>query len=157
MLRRMNSYVAATVEFGLWLGFLGLIVTVGLQVLARTLFKVPLIWTPDLAQLLFSWLIFVGAALALRRNAHYSVDMLPPSWRTINLPLALLGIVVAGFVVYLMVVNGYALVALRKSGTIQSLGISRMWLFLPIPVSGVLMALFSLEALLDMLKARSAQ
>ncbi|MGV8937396.1 MAG: TRAP transporter small permease [Allorhizobium sp.] len=157
MLRRFNTHVAAVVEFGLWLGFLAMILTVGLQVLARTILKLPLIWTPDLAQLLFSWLIFVGAALALRRNAHYTVDMLPPSWRGLNVPLAFFGMIVTAFVVYLLVVNGYALVALRKSGTLQSLGISRMWLFLPIPVSGVLMALFAFEMLLDMLTGKAAR
>lgn len=157
MLRRFNMLVAATVEFGLWLGFLGLIVTVGLQVLARTILKLPLIWTPDVAQLLFSWLIFVGAALALRRNAHYTVDMLPPSWRALNAPLAILGLMVTALVVYLLVVNGYVLVSLRKSGTIQSLGISRMWQFLPIPVSGVLMALFAAETLLDMLTGKTGR
>ncbi|MBP0616136.1 TRAP transporter small permease [Jiella mangrovi] len=157
MLRRFNAMVAKVVEFGLWLGFTALILTVGLQVLARTILKIPLIWTPDLAQLLFSWLIFVGAAIALRRNAHYNVDMLPPSWTRLDAPLALVGFLVAAGVIYLLTVNGTVLAQLRMSGTIQSLGISRGWIFASIPVSGVLMALFSIEALVEMLKGMAGK
>ncbi len=33
----------------------------------------------------------------------------------------------------------------RARGEIQSLGISRLWLYLPIPAGGLLMALFLIE------------
>lgn len=36
----------------------------------------PLIWSVDLAQLLFIWVCFVGAARAMRKRVHLGVDFL---------------------------------------------------------------------------------
>lgn len=36
----------------------------------------PLIWSVDLAQLLFIWLCFIGASRAMRQRLHLGVDFL---------------------------------------------------------------------------------
>src|SRR5262249_24452877 len=45
-------------------------------VIARYVFLGPLIWSDDLASLLFMWLIMLGAVLALRRGAHMRLTVL---------------------------------------------------------------------------------
>lgn len=148
MLNRLSDAVIRITEIGLWLGFLCLTITVGLQVVARNLFKLPLIWTLDLAQLLFSWLIFVGAAVAFRKGMHYTVDVLPESWTRLRAALDLVSFAAAAIVIYVLVVHGWTLTQIRYSGTVQSLGISRAWMFAPIPLSGLLMLLFLIESAL---------
>ena len=145
MLSRICSGVAWLTEALLAAGFAALILTVGLQVLARNVLKIPIIWTGDVAQLLFGWLIFLGAACAYRRGAHYTVDLLPEAWDAGRRMLDLLGFALALVVIHVLIVHGWTLAEIRRSGTVQSLGISRFWMFLPIPVSGALMALFWLE------------
>src|SRR5215831_7601868 len=49
-------------------------------VVARYVFQRPLIWSDDLASLLFIWLIMLGAVIALRRGAHMRLTVL------LNLP-----------------------------------------------------------------------
>jgi len=45
-------------------------------VVARYVFQRPLIWSDDLASLLFIWLIMLGAVIALRRGAHMRLTLL---------------------------------------------------------------------------------
>ncbi len=125
--------------------FFGLIGAVALQVIARNILSLPMLWTSDVAQLLFSWLIFVGAAIGLRQGAHYFVDLWPAGDSPARRAISWFGILVSVVVVFILVSNGWALSMARARGEIQSIGISRMWLYLPIPVSGVMMALFLVE------------
>lgn len=55
-----------------------LAVIVGLVFVASVMrfFDRPLIWSIDLAQLLFIWLCFIGATRAMRERAHLGVDLL---------------------------------------------------------------------------------
>lgn len=125
--------------------FLGLILAVAAQVIARNVLQVPLLWTSDVAQLLFSWLIFIGAAIGLRQGAHYFVDILPAGNGALQRAVTWFGILASAAVVYILVTNGWALTMARARGEIQSIGISRLWLYLPIPLSGAMMALFLAE------------
>ncbi len=56
-------------------------------VAARYVFHTPLIWSDELASILFLWLAMFGAAVALQRGGHmrlsYLVDRLPPAGRAI--------------------------------------------------------------------------
>lgn len=148
MMTRICDIAAKMCETFLWIGFTCLIVTVGLQVLTRNVLHYPMIWTGDVAQLLFAWLIFIGAALGLRRGVHYTVEVLPMDNPVLRIGTFWIGFVASLGVVYLMVWHGWTLANIRASGTVQSLGISRFWMFAPFPVSGLLMLLFMLEAAL---------
>ena len=62
-----------------WLMALALAVMVVLvfgNVVLRYAFNSGLAWAEEVARLMFVWLIFLGAILALRHNAHIGVEML---------------------------------------------------------------------------------
>ena len=54
-------------------------------VVSRFVFDRPLVWSDELASLLFLWLAMIGAAIALSRGAHMRLStvtaMLSPAWR----------------------------------------------------------------------------
>ena len=54
-------------------------------VTARFVFDNPLVWSDEIASLLFLWLAMLGAAIALRRGVHMRLTtvtaMLSPAWR----------------------------------------------------------------------------
>ena len=54
-------------------------------VVARFVLDDPLVWSDEVASLLFLWLAMIGAAIALRRGAHMRLStvtaMLSPAWR----------------------------------------------------------------------------
>lgn len=148
MLTRISDLAARLCETLLWIGFASLIATVGLQVLTRNVLHYPMLWTGDIAQLLFAWLIFVGAALGLRRGVHYTVEVLPLHRPFIRISTLWIGFAATLGVIYLLVWHGWTLTMTRASGTVQSLGISRFWMFVPFPISGALMLLFMIDAAL---------
>ena len=152
MLSRFCDGVVRLVEAVMAAAFAVLIATVALQVLARNLLHEPMIWTGDLAQLLFTWLIFIGAAVGLRKGAHYTVDLLPQHHAWLNQALDWISIVAGLIIVYLLVIQGWTLAMLRSTGSIQSLNLSHFWTFIPMPISGVLMLLF----LVEMMASRKA-
>lgn len=136
--------------------FFGLICAVALQVIARNILQIPILWTSDVAQLLFSWLIFVGAAIGFRQGAHYFVDILPATDNAFRRGVTWFGIAASVVVIFILVTNGWALTMARARGEIQSIGISRLWLYVPIPVSGVVMALFLVEIALKQWRGETA-
>lgn len=150
MFQRFCDLITRIADAALAAGFFALIVTVSYQVLGRTLFGIPAIWTLDLAQLLFTWLIFIGAAVALRRNMHYVVDVLPEHWVQVSRALAVLSILAAILIVYVLVVAGGNLASLRATAVSPSLRISMFWTFLAFPASGLLMALYVIEQILTL-------
>jgi TRAP-type C4-dicarboxylate transport system permease small subunit len=156
MLHRFCDRVAFVMRGLMWIAFAALIGTVALQVLARDLLQAPMIWTGDMAQLLFAWLIFVGAAVGLREGAHYVVDLLPrdrPAVQTATDAISL----AAGFLVaFILLRFGWELASIRSTGSIQSLGISGFWMFLPLPVSGAVMILFLVDMAAGSFSRRTA-
>ena len=62
-----------------------LLLVVGAQIFARYVLNHSLFWSEELARYLFIYLVFLGAAIALRRDGHiqvsFFVDRLPPGVR----------------------------------------------------------------------------
>lgn len=124
-----------------------MIVSVALQVLSRNTGALQMIWTSDLAKLLFVWLTFLGAAVGLRMGVHYQVDLIPENSKWLNMAVNLIS-VLAGFAVAgLLVYYGWQLARIRGTAPVQSLGLSWFWVYLAMPVSGAMMLVFLVEML----------
>jgi len=54
-----------------------LIAVVFLQVLARFIFHWEVLWTLEAAIFCFVWTIMLGSSIAVRRGAHYTIDVFP--------------------------------------------------------------------------------
>lgn len=63
-------------EFFLGMVILAVITALVFVAAVMRFFGQPLIWSVDMAQLLFIWLCFIGATKALRERAHLGVDLL---------------------------------------------------------------------------------
>jgi TRAP-type C4-dicarboxylate transport system permease small subunit len=87
--------------------FAGILIVVTAQVASRYVFRDPLDWTEELARYLFTWMIFIGAALAVKEATHIRVrvldELLPPRWAK-YLRLGQLGVAVV-FLAYAVVVG----------------------------------------------------
>jgi TRAP-type C4-dicarboxylate transport system permease small subunit len=117
-----------------------IVVLVFIAALGRT-FGYPLIWSIDVAQLLFIWVCFLGANRAMRLKAHIGVDLfvrkLPrtPRW-LVEIALALLAL---AFLVALAV-SGYRLTVLNWQRVYGDSGISYAWVTAAVPVGAALLA-----------------
>jgi TRAP-type C4-dicarboxylate transport system permease small subunit len=117
----------------------------------------PIVWSVDLAQLLFIWVCMFGADAALKNKAHVGVDMLVRLFparlqRAVSLVTHLLCLAFLSFLVYW----GAALCGQNYLRSYSTLGVSYSFGTLAVPVVSVLMILSVLEQLFDLLAGRDA-
>ena len=124
-----------------------LVVVVFIQVFNRFVLQTPLAWSEDLAMLLFQWVVFVGAALGVKRMRHFGIELVvrqfSEHWRhRIELVAPLVMLVVA----VVMIFQGYAILTLNINRTFATMDLSYTWAFLPIPVGGLLIIIYLIQA-----------
>ncbi|MEO0691728.1 MAG: TRAP transporter small permease subunit [Pseudomonadota bacterium] len=141
---RINDIADTAVSWLMAMAFAALIGVVALQVLARNVFSMPVIWTLDVAQLLFAWCIFLGAGVAFRRGAHYIVDLWPAHGPLSYIPV-MVSFAASVTVVWVLIWNGIDMAEIMSRRTSQTLDISLGWYFTPIPICGVLIGMALLE------------
>lgn len=121
-------------------------------------FDHPLIWSVDLAQLLFIWISFIGANQALRKRVHIGMDLLvrplPIRMRqVVEIALALLTL---AFLLY-MVLLGYRLTTLNLERVYGDSGISYAFVTSAVPIGCLMLAITLAGHLLALLRAWRAQ
>jgi TRAP-type C4-dicarboxylate transport system permease small subunit len=132
----------------LLVGVVLLAAIVGLVFIAAVMrfFGTPLFWSVDLAQLLFSWLCFLGANRALRQRVHLGIDLLIQTLdhrKRLCLEL-LLGLLVVVFLAVLAV-EGVKLTLLNKERLFGDSGIPYAFVTIAVPV-GCLFLVFTVIA-----------
>ena len=102
----------------------------------------PLIWSVDLAQMLFIWLCFLGATRAMRERVHLGVDFLVRLFpfaarRLIESAMALL------FIAFLMILTfeGYKLTMLNWQRVYGDSGLSYAWVTISVPIGSILLSI----------------
>jgi TRAP-type C4-dicarboxylate transport system permease small subunit len=95
----------------------------------------PLVWSVDMAQLLFIWLCFLGASRAMREKSHLGMEMLvkhigyrPQLW--LELICSAIVLVFLG----VLVVEGVKLTLLNSERTFGDSGLSYAWVTAAVPV-----------------------
>lgn len=140
--------------------FVALLVTVIWGVLTRYLLGDQARWTEELARFLLVWVSFLGAALAYAGQQHLGIDLLVArfdSW-TRRLAECVVHGIVALFALGVMGFGGFELVRERfASGQLlPSLGVSKAWQYLVVPLSGVMIGLLALLHLIETARGREA-
>jgi TRAP-type transport system small permease protein len=115
----------------------------------------PIIWSVDMAQLLFIWLCFLGAAKALRAKAHLGVDLfvrLLPQKNRLALEL-LLAFVCLVFLT-LLFFEGIDLTLLNRERLFGDSGLSYAYVTIAVPAGSVLLSLAILNNMVGAWKKR---
>jgi TRAP-type C4-dicarboxylate transport system permease small subunit len=102
--------------------------------------KHPLNWAQDVSLLLFAWVVFLGADLALRKADFVRVDMLVSHFpakvqKFLYYFMSLLAIAFLG----ILVVYGFPLSIDNAKRLFQTLGISYSWATVSAPVGSILL------------------
>jgi TRAP-type C4-dicarboxylate transport system permease small subunit len=132
-----------------------LVVDVFLGVFSRYVLQATFQWYDEVARLCFVWMVFLGAASAVRRGAHFRlhllIDRLGPRLRRANdLVVGLLVVVFGG----VLVAGGLAMWPVARQQVSDSLELSMGWFYGALPVGGALMILFSLPQLWRLARGR---
>jgi TRAP-type C4-dicarboxylate transport system permease small subunit len=123
-----------------------LTVIVSLQVFNRFVLKTPLAWSEDLAMLLFQWVVFLGAALGVKRMRHFGIELVVRKfpertrhWIELATPA------VMAVVALVMIVQGWTILGFNRTRTFPTMDLTYTWAFLPIPLAGVLILVYLVQ------------
>lgn len=149
----MMRYLDKSLAIFLSILMVVLVISVSWQVLSRYLLSVPASWTEELARFLLIWISMLGAAYAYRMGSHIGFDYLVS--RTTGQKARRLNqfshLVCLVFAVAVLVIGGGALMQmtweLRQYSAAMGLPIAVVYSV--IPLSGILIAIFSLVEIVD--------
>jgi len=136
-----------------------MVVDVTWQVASRYLLQAPSSFTEELAGFLLIWIGLLGAAYGFRTRAHLGIDLLVSrlggGWRRVADVLSHLLVLL--FALTTLVGGGIRLVqlAFRLEQISAAMGVRMGFVYLALPLSGLLVILFSAEAMWRGAKAES--
>ena len=135
MLKRL-----AQLEFAIAALLLGIIVVLVFLAAIMRFFGYPLIWSVDMAQLLFIWLCFFGATRAMRQKGHIGIDLLVRHLGHRNqLALEMLLSVVILIFLAILAYEGIQLTLLNSQRQFGDSGLSYAWVTSAVPAGCVML------------------
>ncbi len=137
------------------IGIILMTIVIGWQVFGRYVLNASPAWSEQLALVLMVWVVMFAAAAGVREGFHIRIeivaDALPPRIRKL---FRLLALAIVGCCGLTLAIWGGQLVAAVWHHVIPTLGISRGLAYLPLPASGVLIVLFTIEQMWRMRGAK---
>lgn len=146
-MKRLNDALAGILRVLLTLLMGLLIVPIVLQIASRFIDAMPhFIWTEEIARFCFIWVIMIGAAVAVRDSAHFTLDLFarPASARAIALGRLFVHgamLIVAGIFVWF----GFPFARFGFAQASELTGLNMLSIHIAWPLAGVLMILFLAE------------
>ena len=117
-----------------------------LGVFSRYILQATFQWYDEVARLCFIWIVFLGAAVAVRRGMHFRmrlvVDRLGPGAARFADHLVTLATVAFGGV---LVAGGYGIYPIAQRQVTDALEISMLWFYAALPVGGALIIFYALQ------------
>ena len=128
-----------------------------LGVFSRYVLERTFVWYDEVARASFMWLVFLGAAVAVRRGAHFGlhmfVEMMPPHLKRAALLLTPVTVVAFSAV---LVWLGWDLMQHGAAQTTAVMAMPVSWIYAAMPVGGGLMSFYAFFLFLELLKKESA-
>ncbi len=124
-----------------------LTVVVTYQVIGRYVPFIPRpLWTEEISRLCLAWLVFLGAALAIRRSEHFVIDAIPRRVdERIGRGLQLLVLLLMGVAAVVILIGGVGLTQGGLSRVSTTSGIHLAWAYAAVPVAAACMLVFGIE------------
>jgi TRAP-type C4-dicarboxylate transport system permease small subunit len=128
-----------------------------IQVVGRYVLQMSLSWPEELARYVLVWLAFLGVAAAAAARSQIVVDTLlelvPARVRRVmQIVAALGGLVAVGLLVW---TSQPLLFGPAGRSTSPATGLPSFWIYLAIPVGGLLLGLFTLGELVGLLRGKA--
>jgi len=136
------------VERACMLLLVALVADIAAGVFSRYVLQATLVWYDEVARLCFVWIVFLGAAIAVRRRMHFRMLLLvehlgpgtqPTAERFATLTMLALGLT--------LMAGGAGIWPVARNQMTDALGISMMWFYGALPAGGACMVAFALPLL----------
>lgn len=156
MFRALTAFNATVSRWCMYLavtGLIGIVTVVGLQVFGRYVLNDTPIWAESTALVLILYVTMLGAAVGVRDAGHIGLEsllILVPD--ALRLKLEIVIHLLVGTFGLIMAWNGGVLAESVMGYKIPTLGLSEGINHLPLVIAGALIALFSLEHIIALLR-----
>lgn len=152
-MQKFKKVMDRLLEFTTAISMGALVVDVTWQVATRFLLNDPSSWTEEVATYLMIWVGLLGAAVALRQQAHLGIDFfvnkLTPKRRVVAEVLSFA--LIAFFSISVMMVGGLQLVreTFVAGQVAPATGIPLGYVYIAVPMSGFFITIYTLEFLIE--------
>jgi TRAP-type C4-dicarboxylate transport system permease small subunit len=136
-------------------GLFAVVATVTLQVFGRYVLNDTPVWAESLTLVMVLYVALIGAAIGVRDAGHIGMEsllVLVPA--EVRLKLEMVIHLLVGIFGLLMVWNGWGLTESVKAYNIPTLGLSEGFKYFPLVLSGALVALFSVEHFIALVRGK---
>jgi TRAP-type C4-dicarboxylate transport system permease small subunit len=124
-------------------------------VIMRYVFHMPPAWSMELGRYMFLWMVMLCAALVTREQSHiqmqFMVNLMPPKLRFAW--LTIIRVLMIAFC-WILIEYGMRIYPIVGEASSPTLNISMGYMYLSVPMGGLLMALFLLEIIVRSFRAR---
>ena len=136
--------------------FLGMTTVVCVNIVGRYFFDYSFSWSEEVARYMMIWMTMIGAAMAIRKWSHFRLEFFEHVFggraRSFFRSLALACVLFVGL---LLVWQGVIWLPITNHQLATATQVPMSWIYASLPLAGVLMILFALEAAYDELRQRS--
>lgn len=157
MMERVRHGVIRVLAWALIVLMFAAVVNVLWQVFTRWVLDDPSSYTEELARYLLIWVGLLGAAYAAGEKMHLAIDLLPSRLTGAKKHVVeiLIEAVVLVFALSIMIIGGYRLVSLTllMGQTSAALGVLIGYVYMVLPLAGVLIMFFASVSILEHLRA----
>jgi TRAP-type C4-dicarboxylate transport system permease small subunit len=126
--------------------FATLVLDVGWQVFARQVLDSPSGWSEELAKYLFIWLGLLGGAWVFGERGHVAADLavqkMPEKVQRVT--AVIVQLCTLAFAALALVWGGFRMVQLTWDQTLTGLPVNVGWMYLALPISGVITAFYTI-------------
>jgi TRAP-type C4-dicarboxylate transport system permease small subunit len=124
-----------------------------LNVFTRYVLKAPIIASIELSRILFVWSCFLAAGITYYKKGHIVISFLFEKFSVYGKKVIRISIYILSMLFFgLLTVWSIQVVHLIWNTEFPILGISQSWLYLPLPLSSLIMLFFSIEFLIESIR-----
>lgn len=128
------------------------------QVLSRYIVGSPLTWSEELGRYIFVWMSFLGMAVAIKQGSHVALDILVKKLTGVSQKiLILINNCLVFFFGVCLSVSGFMLVELGMNQKSPTLQLPMKYVYIVIPISGIIILYFVLSETIGMLRSKEPQ
>jgi len=152
-MEKIDLYLRKILGFIVSLQGVAIVVFIGLEVFFRYIVGKALSWPEEVVGRVFVWFTLLGVVLLTQSGEHIEFSFLLSRFGPrVGKVFSVLTQVIIAFISLLMIVYGYTYAMMFQFENTPAVGINALWLYLSLPVSGVLIFLYSQINILRILK-----
>lgn len=130
-------------------------ITLIMQIFSRQILNKPLIWTEEVARLVFVYIAMLGVTLGIKYDQHVGIEVLSDKFSPrVAKIMDIVKTILTGIIIVLLIVIGLGITKRKASLDLISLGISSGYLYGALPLGGVMMGIRYIEKIYDRKKAK---